>query len=158
MVVFNFRKLKLLNKKLIFYYYVNHNFKFVFHIPFVVILAITTLNYKIIYVFHLLCLEMFNLNLGSKLEDKEKIIKFLKDEIEELSQPKSCSDFKMDDHSLTIKKLNQDILDLEFNNNELKQQLGELENQRKNLHDKVIKFKTLINIVIYLSNVSTVHL
>jgi len=70
----------------------------------------------------------------------------LKDEIEELSQPNDSSDNKVD-HSLVVKKLNQDILDLELNNSELKRQLVELENQHKNLGAKVNKLKYLINIV-----------
>jgi len=81
-------------------------------------------------------LAMFNFYLGSKLEDKKKIITFLKDEIEELSKPKDFPDIKVDS-SLAIKKLNQDILYLEINNNELKQQLVELENQYKGLSAKV---------------------
>lgn len=68
----------------------------------------------------------------------------MKDEIEELSQPNDSSDNRVD-HSLAIKKLNQDILYLELNNSELKQQLVELENQHKNLSAKVIKY--FINIV-----------
>lgn len=77
-------------------------------------------------------------NLATKLEDKDKIIKCLKDEIDELSKPKDClEDVKMDS-VLKIKKLNQDILDLEINNNELKQQITELENNYKVLNEKVI--------------------
>lgn len=76
--------------------------------------------------------------LGNKLEDKEKVIKCLKDEIEEFSMPKD-KDEKVD-YVLKFKKLNQDILDLEINNTELKQQITELENNHKVLNDKVIKF------------------
>lgn len=46
---------------------------------------------------------------------------------------------KIDD-SLKLKKLNQDIFDLEMNNNELRQQLTDLENKNKDLNGKVIIF------------------
>lgn len=75
--------------------------------------------------------------LGDKLEDKRKIIKFLKDEIEELSKPKEPSESVKIDNDLIIKKLNQDIIDLEINNKELKQQMAELENDHKDLNAKV---------------------
>lgn len=77
-------------------------------------------------------------NVDNKLEDKDKIIKCLKDEIDEISKPKDClKDVKID-NVLKIKKMNQDILDLEINNNDLKQQITELENNYKILNEKVI--------------------
>jgi len=79
-------------------------------------------------------------NLGNKLEDKDKIIQFLKDEIEEFSKPKeeSIDNLKIDNYSLLIKKLNQDIIDLDINNKDLKNQIAELENKHKDLNGKVI--------------------
>lgn len=79
-------------------------------------------------------------NLDNKLEDKDKIIKCLKDEIDEISKPKDCLEDTKIDSVLKIKKLNQDILDFEINNNELKQQITELENKFKVLSEKVIQF------------------
>lgn len=71
------------------------------------------------------------------MEDKNKVIQCLKDEIEEFSRPKESPNcFKADDN-LIIAKLNQDVLDLEFNNNELKLQITELENKHKDLNGKV---------------------
>lgn len=77
-------------------------------------------------------------NVDNKLEDKDKIIKCLKDEIDEISKPKDCLEDVKIDNGLKIKKLNQDILDLEINNNDLKQQITELENNYKVLNEKVI--------------------
>lgn len=82
---------------------------------------------------------LFMINLGNKLEDKNQIIKCLKDEIEELTKPKKQSPNWKAKNDITIKKLNQDILDLEMNNIELKQQISELENKHKDLNGKVIK-------------------
>lgn len=78
--------------------------------------------------------------LDNKVEDKDKIIQFLKDEIEEISKPKESSDVIKVDNTLMIKKLNQDILDLELSNSDLKHQLKELENKHKDLNTKVIMF------------------
>lgn len=63
----------------------------------------------------------------------------MKDEIEELTKSKDTSNIEVD-NSLTIRKLNQDILDLEMNNNELKQQIIELENIHKDISTKVTTF------------------
>lgn len=63
----------------------------------------------------------------------------MKDEIEELTKSKDTSDIEVD-NSLIIRKLNQDILDLEMNNNELKQQIIELENLHKDINTKVTTF------------------
>jgi len=81
-------------------------------------------------------------DLDNKLENKDKIIQFLKDEIEEFSKSKEDSTdcFKVDDSSLLIKKLNQDVIDLDINNNELKNQIAELENKHKDLNGKVTFF------------------
>lgn len=87
-------------------------------------------------------------NSGNKLEDKEKIILFLKGEIKELSKPKeeeSIDSFKVDNYSLLIKKLNQDVIDLDINNKELKNQIAELESKHKNLNEKV----TIISYILY---------
>lgn len=75
---------------------------------------------------------------GSKLEDKDKVIKCLKDEIEELLKPKKSPNKMKADDSLKMKKLNQDNFDLEMNINELRQQILDLENQSKDLKGKVI--------------------
>lgn len=75
---------------------------------------------------------------GYKLEDKEKVIQFLKDEIEEFSKPKESLDNLKSDDTLIIKKLKQDIIDLEINNNELSQQITEFENKHKEINGKVI--------------------
>lgn len=42
------------------------------------------------------------------------------------------------DNALILKKLKQDIIDLEINNNELRQQITEFENRHKDIHGKVI--------------------
>lgn len=94
--------------------------------------------FLIVYAFVLFCFAFCHCYLGNKLDEKEKFIKLLKDEIKELLQPEDFSCIKVD-HSLAIIKLNQDILDLEINNNELKQQLDGLQNQYKDLSLKVIK-------------------
>lgn len=86
--------------------------------------------------------------LGTKLEDKDNIIQFLKDEIEEFSKSKESPDDFKEKTALIIKKLNQDIIDLEINGNELKQQMIELENKHKDLIRKVIQ---LCLIIYYLS-------
>lgn len=78
-------------------------------------------------------------NLGNKLEDKDKIIQYLKDEIEEFLKPKESTHKSNVDNDLKIKKLTQDLLDLEISNHELKQQLKELENKHDDLNGKVIK-------------------
>lgn len=83
---------------------------------------------------------MINFILGAKLEDKDKVIKYLKDEIEELSKPKETS---VDDHvfnNIQITKLQQDIVDLEKNVEELKLQISEMEINENNLHKQVIIF------------------
>lgn len=74
------------------------------------------------------------------MEDKDKVIKCLKEEIEEFSKPKKSPDNFKINNTLKIKKLNQDILDLEMNNCELKQQIAEIENKHENLNTKVLKF------------------
>lgn len=79
------------------------------------------------------------------MEDKDKIIKCLKDEIEEFTKPKELSNGLEVKNALTIKKLNQDILDLEMNNKELKLQIAEVEIKHQDLNSKVIKFN-LVNL------------
>lgn len=76
-------------------------------------------------------------NLGNKLEDKDKILKVLKEEIEELLNPKQIPEYLKEDNDLIIKKLNRDKIDLEMNLNELKQQVVELEKKNKELNGKV---------------------
>jgi hypothetical protein len=62
----------------------------------------------------------------------------LKDEIEEFSKPKESLDNLKTDNALILKKLKQDIIDLEINNNELRQQITEFENKHKDIQGKVI--------------------
>lgn len=64
----------------------------------------------------------------------------MKEEIEEFSKPKESPENLKINNSLKIKKLNQDILDLEMNNCELKQQITEIENKHDDLNGKVIQF------------------
>lgn len=82
---------------------------------------------------------MSRIHLGTKLEDKDKIIQFLKDELEEFSKSKESPDDFKENTALMIKKLKQNIFDLEINGNELKQQMVELENKHKDLNKKVIQ-------------------
>jgi len=77
-------------------------------------------------------------NLGNKLEDKDKILQLLKDEIKEYSKPNQSPQNKID-NTLIIKKLNRDKLDLEMNCNELKQQITELDKKHTELNGKVCK-------------------
>ncbi|VVC44049.1 Hypothetical protein CINCED_3A008045 [Cinara cedri] len=84
-------------------------------------------------------LQDVNSKLCTKLEDKEKIIQFLKDEIEELTISKETPDNFKENTALIIKKLKQDIFDLETNSNELKHQIKKLENEHKDL---IKKFET----------------
>jgi len=79
-------------------------------------------------------------NLGNKLEDKDKILQLLKDEIKEYSKSNQSPENKIDkDNTLIIKKLNRDKLDLEMNCNELKQQITELDKKHTELNGKVYK-------------------
>lgn len=78
-------------------------------------------------------------NLGNKLEDKDKILQILKDEIKEYSKPNQSPECLKVDSDLTIKKLNRDKIDLEMNCNELKQQVTELDKKHKDLNGKVCK-------------------
>lgn len=64
----------------------------------------------------------------------------MKDEIEELSISKEPPDSFKENTALIIKKLNQDIFDLETNASELKQQIIKLENDYKDITKKVILF------------------
>lgn len=77
-------------------------------------------------------------NLDNKLEDKDKILQLLKDEIKEYSKPNQSPENKID-NTLIIKKLNRDKLDLEMNCNELKQQITELDKKHTELNGKVCK-------------------
>lgn len=77
-------------------------------------------------------------NLGNKLDDKDKILQLLKDEIKEYSKPNQSPENKID-NTLIIKKLNRDKLDLEMNCNELKQQITELDKKQTELNGKVCK-------------------
>ncbi|XP_025408109.1 uncharacterized protein PFB0145c-like isoform X2 [Sipha flava] len=94
-------------------------------------------NYKLAE--NIKTLQDINTNLSCKLEDKEKIIQFLKDEIEEFSKPKESLDNLKTDNALILKKLKQDIIDLEINNNELRQQITEFENKHKDIQGKLEK-------------------
>ncbi|XP_060836163.1 paramyosin-like [Rhopalosiphum padi] len=72
--------------------------------------------------------------LGNKLEDKDKIIQLLKDEIKEYFKPNTSPENNKTDNTLIIKKLNRDKIDLEMNCNELKQQIIELDKKHKELN------------------------
>lgn len=76
-------------------------------------------------------------NLGNKLEDKDKILQLLKDEIKEYSKPNQSPEYLKVDNASTINKLNRDKIDLEMNCNELKQQIAELDKKHKELNGKV---------------------
>jgi len=89
--------------------------------------------------FYFLKITVFYFNLGNKLEDKDKILQILKDEIKEYSKPNQSPQCLKVDNDLTIKKLNRDKIDLEMNCNELKQQVTELEKKHKDLNGKVCK-------------------
>lgn len=84
-------------------------------------------------------------NLGNKLEDKDKILQMLKDDIKEFSKPNQSPECAKIDNDLTIKKLNRDKIDLEMNCNELKQQVTELESKHKDLNGRVRKLCFIIN-------------
>ncbi|XP_050432035.1 putative leucine-rich repeat-containing protein DDB_G0290503 isoform X2 [Adelges cooleyi] len=84
-------------------------------------------------------LEELNVKLSTKLEDKDKVIKFLKDEIEELSKPKEVPVHAEVNNEWLVKKLNQDVYDLEKNVVDLKQQIVDLENAHTDLNAKFQK-------------------
>jgi len=84
-------------------------------------------------------------NLGNKLEDKDKILQMLKDDIKEFSKPNQSPEFSKTDNDLIIKKLNRDKIDLEMNCNELKQQITELDKKHKDLNGRVCKLCFIIN-------------
>ncbi|KAF0772968.1 putative leucine-rich repeat-containing protein isoform X1 [Aphis craccivora] len=83
-------------------------------------------------------LKDLNIKLSNKLEDKDKILQLLKDEIKEYSKPNQSPENKID-NTLIIKKLNRDKLDLEMNCNELKQQITELDQKHTELNGKFEK-------------------
>ncbi|XP_027840643.2 putative leucine-rich repeat-containing protein DDB_G0290503 isoform X1 [Aphis gossypii] len=83
-------------------------------------------------------LKDLNIKLNNKLEDKDKILQLLKDEIKEYSKPNQSPENKID-NTLIIKKLNRDKLDLEMNCNELKQQITELDKKHTELNGKFEK-------------------
>ena len=84
-------------------------------------------------------------NLANKLEDKDKILQILKDEIKEYSQPNQSPEYLKVEKALIIKKLNRDKIDLEMNCNELKQEITELDKRQKELNGKVCKLWLIIN-------------
>ncbi|XP_016662205.1 interaptin isoform X2 [Acyrthosiphon pisum] len=95
-----------------------------------------------------------NTKLSNKLEDKDKILQILKDEIKEYSKPNQSPECLKVDNDLTIKKLNRDKIDLEMNCNELKQQVTELDKKHKDLNGKFEK-KTLDynNLILMFDNI-----
>lgn len=72
-----------------------------------------------------------------------------------MTKSKDTSDIEVD-NSLIIRKLNQDILDLEMNNNELKQQIIELENIHEDISTKVTTF-CFINVMYKLMAIYPVY-
>ncbi|CAI6368867.1 unnamed protein product [Macrosiphum euphorbiae] len=95
-----------------------------------------------------------NTKLSNKLEDKDKILQILKDEIKEYSKPNQSPECLKVDSDLIIKKLNRDKIDLEMNCNELKQQVTELDKKHKDLNGKFEK-KTLDynNLILMFDNI-----
>ncbi|KAL4131608.1 hypothetical protein QTP88_008900 [Uroleucon formosanum] len=95
-----------------------------------------------------------NAKLSNKLEDKDKILQILKDEIKEYSKPNQSPECLKVDNDLIIKKLNRDKIDLEINCNELKQQVTELDKKHKDLNGKFEK-KTLDynNLILMFDNI-----
>lgn len=109
-------------------------------------------NYKLAE--NVKCLQDLNTKLSNKLEDKDKILQILKDEIKEYSKPNPSPECLRVDSDLIIKKLNRDKIDLEMNCNELKQQVTELEKKHKDLNGK-FEMKTLDynNLILMFENI-----
>ncbi|KAL5245443.1 hypothetical protein ACI65C_012853 [Semiaphis heraclei] len=99
-------------------------------------------------------LKDLNTKLSNKLEDKDKILQMLKDDIKEFSKPNQSPECAKIDNDLTIKKLNRDKIDLEMNCNELKQQVTELESKHKDLNGR-FEMKTLDynNLIVMFDNI-----
>lgn len=68
-------------------------------------------------------------------------------EVEEFTKPKkqSPNNWKAK-NNITVNKFQQDILDLEMNNIELKQQITKLEDKHKDFNGKVIKLSYYFNV------------
>ncbi|XP_025202114.1 putative leucine-rich repeat-containing protein DDB_G0290503 isoform X2 [Melanaphis sacchari] len=100
-------------------------------------------------------LKELNTQLSNKLEDKDKILQLLKDEIKEYSKPNQSPENKTD-NTLIIKKLNRDKKDLEMNCNELKQQVTELDKKHKELNGKFeMKTSEYNNLILTFDNVES---
>ncbi|XP_026816304.1 uncharacterized protein PFB0765w-like isoform X1 [Rhopalosiphum maidis] len=100
-------------------------------------------------------LKDLNTKLSNKLEDKDKILQLLKDEIKECTKPNQSPENKTD-NTLIIKKLNRDKIDLEMNCNELKQQITELDKKHKELNGKFeTKTSDYNNLILMFDNIES---